>query len=128
MEVKLNIGGTLFTTTKATVMGSGADSGSLLAIMFDDDQAVGKKMIDGGFFFDRDGTHFAFVLSYLRDGNQQVASIPEEKLAAVKIEAEFFLLAGMNLLKHNCHDAHFVVHVVWVCFQFSDPTFPHLCW
>ena len=112
MEVKLNIGGTLFTTTKATVMGSGADSGSLLAIMFDDDQAVGKKMIDGGFFFDRDGTHFAFVLSYLRDGNQQVASIPEEKLAAVKIEAEFFQLAGMNLLKHDRLEAHFVVHII----------------
>ncbi len=94
MEVKLNIGGTLFTTTRATLIGSGPDNGSLLAIMFENDQPLGKKVIDGGIFFDRDGLLFSFVLAYLRDGIQQVDIIPDEKLVAVKIEAEFFQLAG----------------------------------
>ena len=84
----------MFTTTKATDLSSGADIGSLLAMMFDDGQPLGKKMIDDGYFFDRDGILFSFILAYLRDGTHQVASILDENLVAVKIEAEFFQLAG----------------------------------
>ena len=92
--VKLNIGGTLFSTTKETLVGSGGDRCSLLARMFDIDQHLGREEFDGGIFFDRDGLIFPFVLAYLRDGKQQVLCIPEERLNAVKIESEFFQLPG----------------------------------
>ena len=100
--VKLNIGGTLFTTTKETLISSGCDSHSLLARMFDDDQHLGRDVVDGGIFFDRDGLIFPFVLAYLRDGLQQISCIPKEQLIAVKIESEFFQLPGV--IHRSCNE------------------------
>jgi hypothetical protein len=94
--VKLNVGGELFTTTKETLIGTGTDTDSLLARMFDDDQHIGKKVIDGGFFFDRDGSLFHYILAWLRDGPKVVACIPEEKKDLLLIEASFYQLAGKH--------------------------------
>ncbi len=94
VAVKLNVGGILFTTTKETLIGTGNDTGSLLARMFDDDQHLGKETVDGGIFFDRDGALFNYILAYLRDGEKQVACTPEEKLDSLMIEASYFQLTG----------------------------------
>lgn len=94
--VKLNVGGEIFTTTKETLIGTEKDTGSLLARMFDDDQHLGTRLIDGGFFFDRDGSLFHYVLAWLRDGPKQIACIPEEKMDSLLIEASFFQLTGKH--------------------------------
>ncbi len=77
-------------------MGSAIDQNSLLARMFHDDQHLGKEVVDGGIFFDRDGALFSYILAYLRDGEAQVDCVPKEKLRSLKIEAAFFQLTGMH--------------------------------
>jgi hypothetical protein len=118
--VKLNVGGKLFTTTKESLIGTGSDTGSLLARMFDDDQDLGKETVDGGIFFDRDGDLFIYILAYLRDGEKQVACTPEEKLDSLKIEASFFQLTGKcsnrkkSFLKahHACTETIYIEKIV----------------
>ena len=88
--VKLNVGGHLFTTSLQTLT---KDPNSMLAVMFSA-KFEKKPSEDGTFFIDRDGTHFRFILNYLRNGE---LILPEgatflEELGA---EAEFYQIHGI---------------------------------
>ena len=88
--VKLNIGGQYFTTNVQTLR---KDPNSMLAAMFSGKFDT-KPSEDGSFFIDRDGTHFRFILNYLRDG---VLILPEGATALKQLhqEAEFYLIQGI---------------------------------
>ena len=60
--IKLNIGGHLYITSTLTLT---RDPQSMLATMFSGRHSV-KKEGDGSYFIDRDGTHFRYILNYLR--------------------------------------------------------------
>ena len=61
---KLDVGGQHFTTTVQTLT---KDPNSMLAAMFSGKFEM-KPSEDGSFFIDRDGTHFRFILNFLRTG------------------------------------------------------------
>ena len=88
--VKLNIGGQYFTTSVQTLRN---DPKSMLASMFSEKFDT-KPSEDGSFFIDRDGTHFRFILNYLRDG---VLILPEGATALKQLqqEAEFYQIQGI---------------------------------
>ena len=88
--VKLNIGGQYFITSVQTLR---KDPNSMLAAMFSGKFDT-KPSEDGSFFIDRDGTHFRFILNYLRDG---VLILPEGATALKQLqqEAEFYQIQGI---------------------------------
>ena len=53
-----------------------------------------KPYADGAFFIDRDGTHFRYILNYLRTGK---LTLPEDKTLVKELleEAEFYQIQGM---------------------------------
>ena len=88
--VKLNVGGHYFTTSLQTLT---KDPNSMLAAMFSGKFDT-KPAEDGAFFIDRDGTHFRFILNYLRTGKLTLpegATFTEE----LKEEAEFYQIQGI---------------------------------
>ena len=88
--VKLNVGGQYFTTRVQTLR---KDPNSMLAAMFSGKFDT-KPSEDGSFFIDRDGTHFRFILNYLRDGE---LILPEGAtfLKELRKEAEFYQIQGI---------------------------------
>lgn len=88
--VKLNIGGHYFTTSLQTLT---KDPDSMLAVMFAGKFEM-KPCEDGAFFIDRDGTHFRFILNYLRSGK---LTLPEGAtfLKELAEEAEFYQIQGL---------------------------------
>ena len=93
--VKLNVGGQHFTTSVQTLR---KDPNSMLAAMFSGKFDT-KPSEDGSFFIDRDGTHFRFILNYLRTGK---LTLPEDAtfLKELEEEAEFYQIQGIiDLLK-----------------------------
>ena len=63
--MRLSVGGQHFETSLDTLT---RDGSSMLAAMFSGRHNVLKDE-DGRYFIDRDGTHFRYILNYLRDGN-----------------------------------------------------------
>ena len=54
---------------------------------------------DGSYFIDRDGTHFRYILNYLRTGK---LLLPEDKVVRKELltEAEFYQIEGiLNAMK-----------------------------
>ncbi|PRW20592.1 BTB POZ domain-containing adapter for CUL3-mediated degradation 3 [Chlorella sorokiniana] len=91
--ITLNVGGTLFRTTHATLT---KHPDSMLAAMFRGDmQASALRDEQGHPFLDRNPTHFALILDYLRDG--RVPPLPSSllELQQLKVEAEFFAMAEL---------------------------------
>lgn len=88
--VKLNVGGQYFSTSVHTL---NKDPGSMLHAMFSG-RFDTKPAEDGSFFIDRDGTHFRFILNYLRTGK---LLLPEDKMIAKEVlaEAEFYQIHGI---------------------------------
>ena len=88
--VKLNVGGHHFTTSVQTLT---KDPNSMLAAMFSGKFDM-KPSEDDTFFIDRDGTHFRFILNYLRTGK---LTLPEGAtfLKELLEEAEFYQIQGM---------------------------------
>ena len=68
--VRLSVGGVHFETSLETLC---SDPNSMLAAMFSGRHNVMKDE-DGRYFIDRDGTHFRYILNYLRDGNTYIPS------------------------------------------------------
>ncbi|KAL9954732.1 hypothetical protein ACROYT_G042305 [Oculina patagonica] len=89
-NAKLNVGGHFFTTSVQTLT---KDPNSMLAAMFSGKFEM-KPSEDGSFFIDRDGTHFRFILNYLRTGK---LTLPEGAtfLKELEEEAEFYQIQGM---------------------------------
>ena len=90
MTVNLNIGGHHFTTSVQTLT---KDSNSMLAAMFSGRFEL-KPCEDGAFFIDRDGTHFRYILNYLRTGK---LTLPENAtfLKELLEEVEYYQIQGM---------------------------------
>ena len=88
--VKLNVGGHYFTTSLQTLT---RDPNSMLAVMFSGKFEM-KPLEDGAFFIDRDGTHFRFILNYLRTGK---LTLPDgaTSLKEFAEEAEFYQIQGI---------------------------------
>ena len=89
--VKLDVGGQHFTTTVQTLT---KDPNSMLAAMFSGKFEM-KPSEDGSFFIDRDGTHFRFILNFLRTGKLTLpggATFTKE----LEEEAEFYQIQGLT--------------------------------
>ena len=88
--LKLNIGGQLFTTSLETMK---KDPGSMFHAMFSE-RFDTKPAEDGSYFIDRDGTHFRYILNYLRTAQLVV---PEDKTVRKELinEAEFYQVQGI---------------------------------
>ncbi|XP_068760879.1 uncharacterized protein [Montipora capricornis] len=88
--IKLNVGGQHFTTSLQTLT---KDTGSMLHAMFSG-RFDTKPAEDGSYFIDRDGTHFRYILNYLRTGR---LILPEDKLVRKELleEAEFYQIRGI---------------------------------
>lgn len=88
--VKLNVGGTIYRTTRSTLL---KDPNSMLSAMFSGRHEL-EKDEDGAYSIDRDGELFRYVLSYLRNGQ---LFCPEEKWFRKELlaEARFYQLGGM---------------------------------
>ena len=88
--VNLNVGGQHFTTSQQTLT---SDPNSMLAAMFSGKHTQ-EPTGDGSFFIDRDGTHFRFILNYLRNGE---LILPEGAtfLKELEAEAKFYQLQGI---------------------------------
>ena len=91
-RVKLDVGGHTFTTSVSTLT---RDPNSMLAAMFSGRHEV-KHEKDGTVFIDRDGTHFRYILNYLRDGATE-GSLPEEQQALKELlnEAVYFQITAL---------------------------------
>ncbi|XP_028408907.1 uncharacterized protein LOC114531501 [Dendronephthya gigantea] len=92
-HVKLNVGGQIFKTSLETLV---KDPDSMLAAMFSERFDVKPDEEDGAYFIDRDGTHFRYILNYLRTGKLIYPN--ENKILAneLYIEAEFYQLDGVQ--------------------------------
>ena len=88
--VKLNVGGQHFTTSVQTLT---KDPNSMLAAMFSGKFEM-QPSEDGSFFIDRDGTHFRFILNFLRTGK---LTLPEGATFTKELEeeAEFYQIQGL---------------------------------
>ena len=88
--IKLNVGGHHFTTSLQTLT---KDPNSMLAAMFSGKFEM-KPSEDGAFFIDRDGTHFRFILNFLRNGE---LILPEGAtfLKELEAEAKFYQIQGI---------------------------------
>lgn len=84
--VELNVGGHCFTTLRSTLC---KHEDSMLCKMFSGDLAPAQQDSQGRFFIDRDGTHFASVLAYLRGQPMQFPSNFTER-SALAVEASFY--------------------------------------
>ena len=88
--VNLNVGSQHFTTSLQTLT---SDPNSMLAAMFSGRHKL-ETTGDGSFIIDRDGTHFRFILNYLR--NEELI-LPEGAtfLTELEAEAKFYQLQGI---------------------------------
>ena len=88
--VKLNVGGQHFTTSVQTLT---KEPNSMLAAMFSGRFDM-KPSEDASFFIDRDGTHFRFILNFLRTGK---LTLPEGAtfIKELEEEAEFYQIQGL---------------------------------
>jgi hypothetical protein len=93
-RLKLDVGGHKFTTSLTTLT---SKPESMLAVMF----SGRHKLIQdkkGAYFLDRDGTHFRFILNYLRDGRLVDGTLPEDKLQLQELlrESDYYGLTELN--------------------------------
>jgi len=84
--VELDVGGVMFKTTTSTLQ---SVEGSMLASMFSGRYKIPKS--GGAVFMDRDGTHFRYILNYLRNGR---VNIPRDITLHqdLLVEAEYYQL------------------------------------
>ena len=89
-KVKLDVGGHVFTTTISTLT---KYEDSMLAHMFSGLFTI-QKDEQGCIFIDRDGSHFRYILNYLRDGR---VDLPDDPLIfnEIKREAEYYQLMAL---------------------------------
>ena len=65
------------------------DPDSMLAAMFSGRHNVQKEE-DGRYFIDRDGTHFRYILNYLRDGNTYIPVDNQQIIDELYEEVQFY--------------------------------------
>ena len=87
--IELNVGGHRFTTSLRTLT---KDTNSMLAAMFSGRYEI-ERCKDGAFFINRDGTHFRFILNYLRNG-ELILPDGATFLKELEVETKFYLMQG----------------------------------
>ena len=92
-RLKLDVGGHKFTTSRTTLT---SQPDSMLAAMF----SGRHKLIQdekGAYFIDRDGTHFRFILNYLRDGQLGEGTLPEDRFQLQELvrESDYYQLTEL---------------------------------
>ncbi|XP_074647402.1 BTB/POZ domain-containing protein KCTD5-like isoform X2 [Tubulanus polymorphus] len=99
--VKLNVGGTLFSTTRTTLC---RDPKSFLYRLCQEESDLDTdKDENGAYLIDRDPTYFGPVLNYLRHGKLVVNKDLAEE--GVLEESEFYNITGLiTLVKERIHD------------------------
>lgn len=92
-KIKLDIGGQFFSTSLSTLT---RDPSSMLAAMFSGRHQL-KTEADGSHFIDRDGTHFRYILNFLRDGHIKEGTLPLNETIQRELlaEAEFYQISGL---------------------------------
>jgi len=90
-KIRLDVGGTLFTTSLAT-MQAVHEPQSMLAAMFGGRFEL-QEDENGHIFLDRDPTNFQHILNWLR--NKQLPILTRIEVSALLIEAKFYQLRGL---------------------------------
>lgn len=86
--VHLNVGGTSFTTTGATLVKGTPPNSPLHRISTNSTNVEWDRDDRGAYMIDRDPSYFQVILNYLRHGNLVLhKNVPEE---AILIEAEYY--------------------------------------
>ena len=91
--VKLNVGGTIFQTTQATLL---SDQNSMLAKMFSTEKNGRIPAIQddsGAYFIDRCPKYFGIILNFLRGGVVEKGANVDVTL--LRAEAEYFCIEGL---------------------------------
>jgi hypothetical protein len=83
--VVLNIGGTKFYSTRATL-----ENSQFFSAMLDTRSKTHYKL---EFFVDRDGTHFRHILNYLRD--KTVPDLYPSERKQLLVEARYYNITGL---------------------------------
>jgi tellurite resistance protein len=96
--VTLNVGGTLFTTTKTTLM-KGIKP-TMLSVMFGGNYTPGL-MKDGNIFIDREPEAFAYILRYLRTGKKTPAEPPMTEEIIDNEFVYFGLISNEDIQRKN---------------------------
>ena len=92
-KVKVNVGGTHFTTTRATLC---SDPQSMLASMFSANSAsIDNDNNDDSFFIDRNGRIFGYILDFLRI-HELPPTLSDEDLFYLEKEAQYFRLVTLH--------------------------------
>lgn len=84
--IRLNVGGISFTTSLDTLL---SDENSMLALMFSGRYNV-EKDEEGRYFIDRDGTHFRYILNFLRDGSTYIPYTNKQLVDELYEEVKFY--------------------------------------
>ncbi|PIC49209.1 hypothetical protein B9Z55_007888 [Caenorhabditis nigoni] len=87
--VKLNVGGSIFQTTKSTL----TKFDGFFRTMFETGIPITKDE-SGAIFIDRDSKHFRLILNFMRDGDVDLQKYLED-VTEIQKEAEFYLLDGL---------------------------------
>ncbi|CAO4367585.1 unnamed protein product [Caenorhabditis nigoni] len=87
--VKLNVGGSIFQTTKSTL----TKFDGFFRTMFETGVPVTKDE-SGAIFIDRDPKHFRLILNFMRDGHVDLQKYSED-VKEIQKEAEYYLLEGL---------------------------------
>ena len=98
--IKLDVGGDKFTTSLTTLC---KDHNSMMAAMFSG-RHKSSRCEDGSYFIDRDGTHFIYILNYLRGSVLSPGDLPDDVriLAALRRETDFYQIQGLIELIDEC--------------------------
>ena len=90
-QIKLDVGGKRFTTSLSTLT---REQDSMLAVMFNGRHELTSDS-KGAYFIDRDGTHFRYVLNFLRDGE---VCLPSDHGVLVELlrEADYYQLSRLS--------------------------------
>ncbi|KAG0600851.1 hypothetical protein M758_11G065900 [Ceratodon purpureus] len=93
---RLDVGGTVFSTTRSTL--TKRDKGSVLALLISrscrEKRSVMPRSAPASTFIDRDGTHFRHVLNWLRDG-VVTPELDRTTYHELRREAEYYELPGL---------------------------------
>jgi hypothetical protein len=91
-HIKLDVGGHIYSTSLSTLT---RDKFSMLAVMFSGRHKLVLSK-ENTYFIDRDGTHFRYILNYLR-GDLHLDTFPDDVtvLKEVQREADYFQLSGL---------------------------------